>query len=151
MILNPSIEQLLSTQASVDFFADRMEKLRRRNSNELGFQPVAQYKRALLSARVIFAPSYFGDGFLWWGQTKDHITINQLVIKKADRLIGLGTQLVRYIEEIAYEHKLAIKFRCREDLQANEFWNKLDYNIINISSPDNARNKKINHYRKEYK
>ena len=130
------------------------ERLRKKNSNSLGFYPKSSYAASLARGRLLLATAKLKEagwniiaGYCHFGWTKDHCTIYQICIDKRLRRYGIATEIIRRLSvQLRAEGVPIIRCKCREGLSANKFWGSVGFQCIKQSEGGTSRGKKLNHY-----
>ena len=131
----------------------QIEEIRQRHSNELGFLPEATFCKAIDRNRILIA---YGEkpikieGFIFFGHTKKSgMKIYMICVSRPYQRIGIGTELIdRACREVTQESELEVTLRCREDLKANSFWEKIGFENTKDIDTENKRKKLIKVWKK---
>jgi len=106
-----------------------LDYLQKREKDALGFLPWAAFEQALEKGRVLLC--YDNDdpaGYLIHGPVRPVTKIYQTVVCDDVRRILHGTALVEAVTERANAgHARRISLHCAEDLEANKFWEALEF------------------------
>ena len=107
------------------------ENLQRKNSDALGFLPRIALQRYEDDNQIIIETEG-GDecGFLIYGKQWPDMTIAQACIDYDVRRQKHGIKLVNQLTSIANKRHESIILRCRENLDANRFWNAAGFNLV---------------------
>lgn len=119
----------LNADTLADVYAQAKE-LMQEEKHALGWIPVAGLANMILRGKVIAA---LADGSLLAGYVafseveRDHVTINQCVVRDAFRGCGIGRRMI----ELLKRNRPGTPFRAsvREDLAANGFWTAIGFSL----------------------
>ena len=126
------------------------EHLHKTNSNSLGFIPRTRLEQYAEEGRILLCEENNDPcGFLIYGSNWPLLNIYQACIDYDVRRKHHGEDLVNRIEDYAKQKHSGVYLRCREELEANRFWEALGYKINQVVD-GGKREKKINIWVKEF-
>lgn len=121
IIYSPAL-QSDSTQCCV---IETVEHIRTHCGGALGFFPMAGITGAVARDRILAAAveTEICVGFVIWSKVRKTLKIMAIGVEEDFRRYGIGTRLIEaVIRKHAKDKPEEIVLRCREDLEANEFW-----------------------------
>lgn len=127
-----------------------IDMLQRKNAEALSFYPKQVFEREKENGRL-FLGLLNGEpcGYLYVGATGGDVKCHQVCIEYDARRKMYGKMLAICLEEYAKEaYSASITLRCGFDLDANNFWKEMGYNVIQILDGGVRRMRKINVWRK---
>ena len=128
-----------------------VDGLQRKNAEALAFYPKQVFEREQGKGRIFL--SLLNNepcGYIYVGARGQDMKCHQVCIQYDARRRLYGAHLVGAIEQHALDANCAsITLRCGYDLDANEFWKSLGYNVIGIVDGGARRMRKINVWRKQ--
>jgi len=127
-----------------------IDMLQKKNSEALSFYPKQVFEREKENGRL-FLGLLNGEpcGYLYVGATGGDVKCHQVCIEYDARRKMYGKMLAICLEEYAKEaYSASITLRCGFDLDANNFWKEMGYNVIQILDGGVRRMRKINVWRK---
>ena len=127
-----------------------VDGLQRKNAEALSFYPNQVFERESEKGRV-YLGLLNGEpcGYIYRGALKGDVRCHQVCIQYDARRRLYGAQLVACLEADAQDAKCnGITLRCGFDLEANEFWQSMGYQCVNIQDGGVRRMRKINVWRK---
>lgn len=115
------------------------------NTSALGFFCAGVYREAIDEGRLwIVARSGRYSGHLFFGGVKPTLKIKQLFVTPGSRGQGLARRLIEalvgYAEESGYG---SIRARVAEDLDANEAWARLGFEVVGVVRRGPTSNRKL--------
>jgi len=128
-----------------------VDSLQKKNAEALSFYPKQVFEREIEKGRVFLgmlngAPC----GYLYVGAQNRDVKLHQVCIEYDARRRLYGEKIVSVMEQYAEEAKASsITLRCGFDLEANDFWNSLDYQCIAHKQGGVRRMRVINVWRKQ--
>jgi hypothetical protein len=130
---------------------DYIDSLQRKNAECLAFYPRQVFERECENGRLFL--SLLNNqpcGYIYVGAHGQDVKCHQVCIQYDARRKLYGAHLVGAVENYALEGQAAsITLRCGFDLDANNFWKALGYNVIAIFDGGVRRMRKINVWRKQ--
>lgn len=145
-----SRELIIAQPRHLKFLADLQKKF----SNQLGFLPTAALQWYVEQKRVGIAfengdPAGYVLGRTHFRYQPLMRPITQAAVYMDAQRRQHGLALVnRVCEQAAAAGQRAVQAACAEDLESNAFWRALDFQVIDLQQPDNARGRKIVIWRK---
>tara|TARA_Y100000589_G_scaffold154503_1_gene147090 strand:- start:500 stop:931 length:432 start_codon:yes stop_codon:yes gene_type:complete len=128
------------------------EHLHRQNTESLGFIPRSRLEQYESEGRIILCHENNDPcGFLIYGSNWPLLNIYQACIDYDVRRKHHGENIVKEVEKYAADNHSGIYLRCRENLEANQFWEALDYKIEKVVPGGSKRSKNINIWVKRFK
>ena len=130
---------------------DYIDALQRKNAEQLSFYPRQVFEREQAKGRL-FLGLLNGEpcGYIYVGAFGIDVKCHQVCIQYDARRRLYGASIAAVMEAYAEECKAAsITLRCGFDLEANEFWKALGYNVISVVNGGVRRMRKINIWRKQ--
>jgi len=127
-----------------------IDMLQKKNAEALSFYPKQVFEREKENGRL-FLGLLNGQpaGYLYVGATGGDVKCHQVCIEYDARRKLYGKMLAICMEEYAKEaYSASITLRCGFDLDANNFWKEMGYNVIQILDGGVRRMRKINVWRK---
>ncbi len=122
--------------------------LMRDNYEAVGFLPRIAVSNYLTERSHVLIPN---KGYLLYENPKPYqiLRIAQSCVDYDLRQRGYGQQMIAQVIADAEAHYVsAIRLRCAENLDANNFWAAMGFEKIRILSPDNQRHRRINVWQK---
>ena len=119
------------------------------NRQALGFIPAGAYKDAAHQGKLWVAVSKTDRGeeyagHLFFGGVCPRLRIFQIMVKEHWRRYGIGSMLLnRLIQEAESWNCITISARVADDLSANGFWNRHQFEIIDIQPGGKTRDRNI--------
>ncbi|BAQ90555.1 GCN5-related N-acetyltransferase [uncultured Mediterranean phage uvMED] len=127
------------------------EHLHKKNSEYLGFIPRSRLEEYESEGRIVLAHENNDPcGYLIYGSNWPLLNIYQACIDYDVRRKHHGENIVKEVEDYAADKHSGIYLRCRENLEANDFWKALGYTIERVEQGGLRRNKKINVWVKRF-
>jgi hypothetical protein len=127
-----------------------IDMLQKKNAEALSFYPKQVFEREKENGRL-FLGLLNGEpaGYLYVGATGGDVKCHQVCIEYDARRKMYGQMLAVCMEQYAKEaYSASITLRCGFDLDANNFWREMGYNVIQILDGGVRRMRKINVWRK---
>jgi hypothetical protein len=127
-----------------------IDMLQKKNAEALSFYPKQVFEREKENGRL-FLGLLNGEpaGYLYVGATGGDVKCHQVCIQYDARRKMYGQMLAVCMEQYAKEaYSASITLRCGFDLDANNFWREMGYNVIQILDGGVRRMRKINVWRK---
>lgn len=130
-----------------------IDMLQKKNAEALSFYPKQVFEREQKNGRLFLGllngqPS----GYLYVGAGGGDVKCHQICIQYDARRKLYGAMLAITMEQYAKDHHSdSITLRCGFDLDANNFWKEMGYNVIRIVDGGIRRMRKINIWRKYLK
>ena len=127
-----------------------IDMLQKKNAEALSFYPKQVFEREKENGRLFLGllngqPS----GYLYVGASGGDVKCHQVCIEYDARRKLYGKMLVMCMEDYANKYlSSSITLRCGFDLDANNFWKEMGYNVIQILDGGIRRMRKINVWRK---
>ncbi len=108
------------------------EKLRREDSQALGFIPFSGFQAAMIRNRMIIEiENDCPCGFMIWSRASCRIKILIIAIQKDARRIFHATNLISGMLSLNdTQGATYIQLRCADDLESNQFWKCCGFNLI---------------------
>jgi GNAT superfamily N-acetyltransferase len=130
---------------------DYIDSLQRKNAECLAFYPRQVFERERERGRLFLAMlNNEPCGYIYAGAKAQDVKCHQVCIQYDARRRLYGAHLVGAVENYAVDGRAAsITLRCGFDLEANNFWKTLGYNVIAIRDGGVRRMRKINIWRKQ--
>lgn len=130
-----------------------IDMLQKKNAEALSFYPKQVFEREKNNGRLFL--SLLNNepcGYIYIGAGGGDVKCHQVCIQYDARRKLYGSMLVIAMEDYANKyHSNSVTLRCGFDLDANNFWNDMGYNCINILDGGVRRMRKINIWRKYLK
>jgi hypothetical protein len=127
-----------------------IDMLQKKNAEALSFYPKQVFEREKENGRL-FLGLLNGEpaGYLYVGATGGDVKCHQVCIEYDARRKMYGQMLAICMEQYAKDaYSASITLRCGFDLDANNFWKEMGYNVIQILDGGVRRMRKINVWRK---
>jgi hypothetical protein len=127
-----------------------IDMLQKKNAEALSFYPKQVFEREKENGRL-FLGLLNGEpsGYLYVGASGGDVKCHQVCIEYDARRMLYGKMLAICMEEYAKDaYSASITLRCGFDLDANNFWKEMGYNVIQILDGGVRRMRKINVWRK---
>ena len=127
-----------------------IDMLQKKNAEALSFYPKQVFEREKENGRL-FLGLLNGEpaGYLYVGASGGDVKCHQVCIEYDARRKMYGQMLAICMEQYAKEaYSASITLRCGFDLDANNFWKEMGYNVIQILDGGVRRMRKINVWRK---
>ena len=127
-----------------------IDMLQKKNAEALSFYPKQVFEREKDNGRL-FLGLLNGEpaGYLYVGASGGDVKCHQVCIQYDARRKMYGQMLAICMEQYAKEsYSASITLRCGFDLDANNFWKEMGYNVIQILDGGVRRMRKINVWRK---
>jgi hypothetical protein len=127
-----------------------IDMLQKKNAEALSFYPKQVFEREKENGRL-FLGLLNGEpaGYLYVGASGGDVKCHQVCIEYDARRKLYGQMLAVCMEQYAKEaYSASITLRCGFDLDANNFWKEMGYNVIQILDGGVRRMRKINVWRK---
>lgn len=148
-IINPYYEKVCNLKE----YQKACEKLRRRNTKNLGFIPEKAYFEAIIRNRIrLWWEETYEEivGFIYYGCKDEYTTIYQICVHEDFRRQGIAKELLLSVESDPTTTKTThIKLRCREDIKGNAFWIATGFELIDQEDEENEAGKRMNCYIRE--
>jgi GNAT superfamily N-acetyltransferase len=128
-----------------------IDMLQKKNAEALSFYPKQVFEREQEKGRL-FLGLLNGEpcGYLYVGATGKDVKCHQVCIEYDARRKLYGAQLIAVMEDYAIEgNSSSITLRCGFDLDANQFWKDMGYNVIMHQTGGVRRMRTINIWRKQ--
>lgn len=127
-----------------------IDSLQRKNAENLSFYPLQVFEREKKNCRIFLGLlNNQPCGYLYVGSGKQDVKCHQICIQYDARRKLYGAMLYQTLEQYAINHySSSITLRCGFDLEANQFWNEMGFNVIKIEDGGIRRRRKINIWRK---
>jgi hypothetical protein len=128
-----------------------IDDLQRKNAEYLAFYPRQVFERERDKRRLFLALlNNEPCGYIYAGALGQDVKCHQVCIQYDARRKLYGACLVGAVENYALDgYAASITLRCGFDLEANNFWQSLGYNVIAIRDGGIRRMRKINIWRKQ--
>ena len=124
----------------------RLLNICKTESNKLGFIPWPRFGDDIRKGRIIVACEDDNIiGYLMHGPIKHVTFIHQCVVIESCRRFGVGTSLVEALEA-KLPFRGVLRLGCREELEANQFWQYLGFKKETSRPGGRARGFQINIY-----
>ena len=123
-----------------------IDYLQRKNAEALSFYPKCVFERELENHRLLLG-LLNGEpcGYIYFGKADMDLKIHQVCIQYDVRNRLYGASIVGQVENIAIKHSCqTITLRCGFELEANQFWQTLGYQVIAIQQGGVRRMRLIN-------
>jgi hypothetical protein len=127
-----------------------IDMLQKKNAEALSFYPKQVFEREKENGRL-FLGLLNGEpaGYLYVGASGGDVKCHQVCIEYDARRKMYGQMLAICMEQYAKDaYSASITLRCGFDLDANNFWKEMGYNVIQILDGGVRRMRKINVWRK---
>jgi hypothetical protein len=127
-----------------------IDMLQKKNAEALSFYPKQVFEREKENGRL-FLGLLNGEpaGYLYVGAAGGDVKCHQVCIEYDARRKLYGKMLAICMEQYAKDsYSSSITLRCGFDLDANNFWKEMGYNVIQILDGGVRRMRKINVWRK---
>lgn len=126
-----------------------IDSLQKKNAEALSFYPKQVFEREVEKGRILLG-LLNGDpcGYIYAGARKPDVRCHQVCIQYDARRRLYGAGLVKALEDYA-TGCYSVTLRCGFDLEANDFWQSMGYNCIDIQQGGIRRMRKINVWRKQ--
>lgn len=128
-----------------------VDHLQRKNAEALSFYPMAVFEREAKHGRI-FLGLLNGQpaGYIYVGSGQHQIVrCHQVCIEYDARRKLYGAALVAALETYAMQRNATrIRLRCGFDLDANSFWQSMQYSCVDIQQGGIRRMRKINVWEK---
>ena len=127
-----------------------IDYLQHKNAEALSFYPMVVFERELLKQRLLLGLlNNQPCGYVYVGKVAGDVKIHQICIQYDLRRRLYGGALIGAVENMALINNCrTITLRCGFDLEANNFWQMLNYQCIGIVNGGARRMRKINIWRK---
>lgn len=136
--------QIVRTHPDLIKFVDALQ---RKNAEQLSFYPRQVFEREAENGRI-FLGLLNGQpcGYLYVGSgAKGIVRCHQVCIEYDARRRLYGASIVAAMEEYAEKIKAnRISLRCGFDLEANQFWSQMGYQVADIVDGGVRRKRRIN-------
>jgi GNAT superfamily N-acetyltransferase len=134
-LLDPQV-RILSASCDVESYVEHARAAADEEPNALGFLPYAAYSDAAELERLLIAVveqngkrSYAGH--LLFGFVFPCARVFQTYVRPELRSHGVGRKLVEALVSRAEKsHFLSIKASVADDLEANKFWDRMDFEVV---------------------
>jgi ribosomal protein S18 acetylase RimI-like enzyme len=120
------------------------------NRDALGFLPGAAYIQAAHHGDLFVAVDHRGHsasyvGHILFGATYPRAKIFQVYVAPAGRRHGVGRLLAEsLLQHLEEKHFLSVSARVASELQSNEFWSALSFEIVGTQAGGASRGRTIN-------
>jgi hypothetical protein len=127
-----------------------IDMLQKKNAEALSFYPKQVFEREKENGRLFLGLlNNEPAGYLYVGAPGGDVKCHQVCIEYDARRKMYGQMLAICMEQYAKEaYSASITLRCGFDLDANNFWKEMGYNVIQILDGGVRRMRKINVWRK---
>lgn len=127
-----------------------VDYLQRKNAENLSFYPLQVFEREKKNGRIFLGLlNNHPCGYLYVGSGGRDVKCHQICIQYDARRKLYGAILYQRLEQYAIDHSsFSITLRCGFDLEANQFWKEMGFNVIKIEDGGIRRRRKINIWRK---
>jgi hypothetical protein len=129
-----------------------IDALQKKNAEALSFYPKQVFEREQEKGRL-FLGMLNGEpcGYLYVGAGRSDVKCHQVCIQYDARRRMYGAALVTVMEQYASENNASsLTLRCGFDLEANDFWMSMGYQVIAHQKGGIRRNRTINVWRKQF-
>jgi len=127
-----------------------IDQLQKKNAEALSFYPKATFEREAQKGRL-FLGLLNGEpcGYLYVGAVGGDMKCHQVCIEYDARRRLYGAAIVSVMEQYAWDNlSCSITLRCGFDLEANDFWRTMGYQVIAHHDGGVRRMRTINVWRK---
>tara|TARA_R110000803_G_scaffold46533_1_gene97620 strand:+ start:843 stop:1445 length:603 start_codon:yes stop_codon:yes gene_type:complete len=126
-----------------------VDYLQKKNAEALSFYPKQVFEREAESGRL-FLGMLNGEpcGYIYVGASGGDVKCHQVCIEYDARRRLYGASMVAALEDYALGSK-SISLRCGFDLEANQFWQSMGYQCVNVVDGGVRRGRRINVWRKQ--
>lgn len=127
-----------------------VDSLQKKNAEALAFYPKQVFEREILAGRVFVGLlNGWPCGYIYAGSPIGTMRCHQVCIEYDARRRLYGASLVQHVEDYAKAHGAdAVSLRCGFDLDANQFWGSLGYEVVAHQKGGARRMRVINVWRK---
>lgn len=143
-------ERIIKVPMEVMNYVDRVRRLADANRSMLGFVPDSAYREAALKGCLWIAVNRTTQdlmGYLFFGGTYPHLKVFQIYVGHEFRSAGMARALIEELKKHgeATNH-LTIAARVAAELDANEFWRRVGFRIVDQVPGGKKTGRTINIY-----
>ena len=143
-------ERIIKVPTEVMNYVDQVRHLADANRSMLGFVPASAYREAALKGCLWIAVDQTTQdlmGYLFFGGTYPHLKVFQIYVDREFRSVGMARALIEELKKHGEStNHLTITARVAAELEANKFWRRAGFRVVDQVRGGGKTRRTINIY-----